>query len=853
MSDIQQSPGPSFFTIGTKLFDRFEILGVLGAGAKGHVYKARDLVLDNVIALKVLARGTFDDSRSLMRFQSEARIASKLSHVNIAAIFDFGISDGIPYISMEYVEGQSLRELLDAEKTLSLSEFCEIFSQVCTGLICAHKHEIVHRDIKPENIVITRGAMKVKILDFGAAKRMDLSHEEARLTPTGDMVGSPLYMSPEQCSGNQVTFKSDLYALGCVMYECLAGAPPFFGETAMDTLFQHQNCVPKEIRRSAGEKPLPPDFRSMIFRLLEKSPEKRPNLDAEILPLLNELERSLETAEPSMVSVVMATRIAVSRNRQLWVPLVLVSMTVTGIVIALNHQTPLGHREQRNAPSKELVHSVMINATEKENQHLVDLKRSIEGHTIVSKFFGSDDSLEKTLSLPDLPRIDFVSMDGCSISDKSLPKIADKLPKLRMLNLNGTEVITLAGVERLNHLQLLSVAKTGITDDSLDRILELPIADLNLKATGITKIGLKKIARLKKLNCLQLSSCKAFDHDWIPILCKMSSLRGLVLSHTTVNIADLTQLAKCANLEQITIDRCENLKSEDLKELAKQHPALDFPPVQRAMVLEWSDAAEKAFEQGDDNSALKKWTICQKCLMEHYPARSGDIIQEVLKSGSDLATAGDLKKADRLYLIALKLADRSKDDFLHIQPLQHLAGLRQQQGEFREAGNLLTRERILIERVFGRISKESADINKLIGINWNIQKKYDKGLESFHTSLELARQYSGDKSALVAVALYFIGENLQLQGKDKLAKAQFKRAFDIVATLKDGSTLSDQELLSMVQLCVTLANLEKTNNIERARRFNEKALQLCTGKAVPKEVRVLVDNQRNALLKARNG
>lgn len=208
--------------------DRYKILSKLGHGGMGIVLKASHAQLDKLVAIKVLNANLLTDEGSIKRFEIEAKAGSKLSHPNLISVFDYGLTeDGQPYLVMEYVEGKSLDDLLDLG-VLDTSQFIKIFIQITKALQYVHNHNIIHRDLKPSNIMIQEidGDVYAKLLDFGVAKVLaDSGMTMHNLTETGTAFGSPLYMSPEQCMGKDIDVRADIYSMGCVMYQCVAGRP----------------------------------------------------------------------------------------------------------------------------------------------------------------------------------------------------------------------------------------------------------------------------------------------------------------------------------------------------------------------------------------------------------------------------------------------------------------------------------------------------------------------------------------------------------------------------------------------------------------------------------------------------
>ena len=259
---------------------RYELLGLAGQGGMAAVYKARDLRDNKEVAVKVLDRDLANMDSVLERFQKEVAAASAMAHENLAAVYDSGVTeDGRPYIVMEYMRGQTLTQLLKKKAKLSLNEFAEIFVQVAKGLAHAHRRGVVHRDIKPSNIMLytdAKGKLGVKLLDFGIAKSLaDIDETSLHLTHTGQVIGSPFYMSPEQCRALPVDTRSDIYSLGCVMFEAITGGVPFKGETALDTLYKHIHEPAPRVRSNVPKLKPAEILASTIETTLMKQPEAR--------------------------------------------------------------------------------------------------------------------------------------------------------------------------------------------------------------------------------------------------------------------------------------------------------------------------------------------------------------------------------------------------------------------------------------------------------------------------------------------------------------------------------------------------------------------------------------------------
>lgn len=266
--------------LGTVLADKYEILRVLGSGGMSVIYQARHKYMERICAVKLLHPFLVGETDMFRRFQYEAKAASTLSHPNIVGTHDFGITnDGRAYLVMDYLVGEDLSSILEREGILTEAQAREIFRQAFMGLDHAHAKGLIHRDLKPSNLFLepqTDGSVIVKLVDFGIAKMSGNEVGGAQnLTRTGEVFGSPLYMSPEQCAGKPLDARSDIYSLGCVMYEVLTGRTPLLGDTALETMHMHLKDKPKTISNIAPNLSVSPELESAVMRCLAKKPEER--------------------------------------------------------------------------------------------------------------------------------------------------------------------------------------------------------------------------------------------------------------------------------------------------------------------------------------------------------------------------------------------------------------------------------------------------------------------------------------------------------------------------------------------------------------------------------------------------
>jgi serine/threonine-protein kinase len=253
---------------GAVFHSRYEVMEPLGRGGMGMVFKARDRVLEETVAIKVLRPDVAQDARMAERFKSEIKLARRVRHRNVCAIHDYGEDQGLFFISMELVEGEDLKRRLREGAGLPPEQAYDIAIQVAEGLQAVHEAGIVHRDLKTPNIMIDAQGV-ARLMDFGVAKRLG----ESTVTTTGQVVGTPEYMSPEQAQGHGVDCRSDVYALGIVVYEVFTGRVPFRGDTPISTILKHINDPPPLDGPQASA--LPPTVRDVLRRALAKDPNQR--------------------------------------------------------------------------------------------------------------------------------------------------------------------------------------------------------------------------------------------------------------------------------------------------------------------------------------------------------------------------------------------------------------------------------------------------------------------------------------------------------------------------------------------------------------------------------------------------
>ncbi len=276
--DSAETGAPDRF-IGTTIEGRYEILSLAGKGGMSAVYRARHLLTQRIVALKLMHSHLLTDESAVRRFQQEAKAASRLHHINAISVLDMGITnDGQPYLTMDFLEGRSLSEEIRSCGKIEAMRSIHIFLQVCAALAHAHDQRIVHRDLKPSNVMLIQADDDpdfVKVVDFGIAKILREGGDSLKLTATGDVFGSPYYMSPEQCMGNQLDARSDIYSMGCLMYEALTGHVPHEGKNVLETMYMHTNLNTPSLTSIDADPRVSLRLDQILHKCMAKVPEQR--------------------------------------------------------------------------------------------------------------------------------------------------------------------------------------------------------------------------------------------------------------------------------------------------------------------------------------------------------------------------------------------------------------------------------------------------------------------------------------------------------------------------------------------------------------------------------------------------
>ncbi len=604
------------------LNERYEHVGSLGAGGMSTVYKARDKVLDRIVAIKQL-RGELLSDEMVQRFEREARAYAALQHPNIISIFDFGTDENSkPFLVMDFIEGTSLDEVI-ACGALHPIVLLNIFIDLLEGLSHAHHKSIVHRDLKPANVMVAasgtaleiakaeKPVTSVKLLDFGIAK-FDDDAEEAFKTRAGTVIGSPLYMSPEQAEkSSAVDARSDLYSVGCMLFEALNGKPPFRGENALMTIFAHRTAdVPSmsEALETYGDAKA--EFESVILKALSKQPNDR-------YQSANEMRNDLVRVRESVSKIIAERENLAKRKQRIAMPKGLISgilavggvggvigITLLGASFIEKLADEEGKRETAKAPVRKVAEIPSIKGDQPDYWRDYSTEYKIKPGTSLRSFSGRQDLITLSLgaNVPDisrhgpevwerqekmldglefLPKLSELVIQNFTLTKENVLRFARlknlntiefkfcKIPEgtLEILGTNRSfRRVGLKACERVNQAELslltpenfpaldsLDIATNNLNwKGSLTPLTRNPKLDyLDIQQTQITTAHLEALLKLKSLKRLNVGT-NEFGDDAFKVFAQMPQLTELEVGYNkNISDAGVKCLAKLTNLEKL--------------------------------------------------------------------------------------------------------------------------------------------------------------------------------------------------------------------------------------------------------------------------------------------------------------
>jgi serine/threonine protein kinase len=612
--------------------EQYEILSELGRGGMGVVYKARNRYTDRLVAIKLI---NVDESspNDLRRFMQEGRASSKVNHSNAITALDCGVFNNSPYLVMDYVAGSNLGDLVTQRGCLVESVVIEVGSQICQVLCAAHARGVIHRDLKPSNIIIQRGsdgAFTAKVLDFGLAKMINVEASQL-LTRSGDVVGTPLYMSPEQFMGLPADARSDIYSLGALLYYCCTGNPPHRGETAYSTMYKRLNERPKpfpQIGKSCSE-----DLEMLVFKCLEVEPANRyQSANA----LLSDLDK-LASGQPLKLDQHVGK--SPLGSGRAFVQSRLAAIGAAAAIFCLAGAAFLIHAQKN-------VQHAMPKA--QQNEHS-------SARVPPPRVMNADDRLAQWIRQnPDASTI--VLNDGRNLDVKQMSS--------------------------LKHLQTLIVDSPYIHDLSfISQLPSLQTLCINHVPEGIKPAVWNIIAQLPNLQALEIDGGTINEPD-LAQLSKSSSLNRLIISHVNLTRGCCEQISKCKHLTLVGISHC-SLDGTVLHPLSRL--SLEFldlgnnPLVTDAVVNDIVPRMPslKALWLRDTGISNKSLTAISKLIQLRSLIIGGNNVSD--RSVVKLASLKELRQLD---LLQLRITDVSIEALAR---LRHIKGLYLQGADISDA------------------------------------------------------------------------------------------------------------------------------------------------------------------------
>lgn len=498
--------------------DRFDIYALLGKGGGGSVYSARDKLLNKRVAIKRLSKQNLNPQQ-VARLQQEARAASRLQHPNIVSVLDFGVSVDEPYLVMELAKGKTICDLLLSNGPLPIDTAIEITLQICEGLAHAHQKGVIHCDLSSRNIIVEEinDFTAVKILDFGVAKFYAAGEliSAQKLTQPGVFTGNPLYASPEQSRGEVVDLRTDVYSLGCLLFEMLTGVPPFEGGGATETIIMHLNEQRPTLAERANGRVFPEQLEALVARALSRSANERFSSMQEFAAAL-QIDDSLltqpeEKAEKQATSEMQPLPTERRTNRGILTIYIAVGALLAGALLVVSLTT---------------------------SYRGTDHPKSKTNHPMLS-------SVPIAETPEDLPFRDGLMTDYRSISTSSFSDLADKVP------LTDAKIEGLLRKKDLWNLDLVN--HSGVTPERLRRLSALPIVSIDLMQSDVNEKGIEVLSRYPKLKRLSLIRCILNDNAFKALAKNASSLEELHAGDTMLNDRKLGYMSNMKRLKTLSV------------------------------------------------------------------------------------------------------------------------------------------------------------------------------------------------------------------------------------------------------------------------------------------------------------
>lgn len=594
--------------IPAELRSRYSSLRILGSGAMGAVYRAHDANLDKDVAIKVLKQRQIS-SEIAIRFQQEAKVASKLKHHNLVTLMDFGISEkSEPYIIMESVEGKSLADILDEVGALNLPAAVNILVQICEGMEHAHNSGVVHRDLKPSNVIVSGEDLvtaKIKVLDFGIAKLDDTS---GGVTRTGTVLGTPYYMSPEQFSGENVDRRTDIYAAGSMLFRMLTNCHPFEGDTLLEIMQDKKSLDAPRMNDVNPDLDIPEAIEEVVAKSLARSPEDRHATMSEFRDAL------FHAMEKLNVPITIHAENQKYNQEKKTVPRYAYALAAV-LILSVSIIALLGYNELSSANARrELEAAHATNPKVKKVDRIFDNLPKINEevwefdrphHAVYAKAMITDNDVEQLYQVEkgDIERfytgyndeqttrqeqltsngwstiakfpLTDLSVNYSCITDDDVKPFA-KLPNLKHFDFSRNKLgdQMLKFFENNDSMRSLLGKATNVTDEGVKSIVTMKnLKKLSLFGTKVSDKSLELISKnLPDLENLDVGECDV-SNDGMRFLADMPKLTAINIGHTKVTKKGL-EILKNLKLKELNLESNKNIDDSTLQLITAQWPNL---------------------------------------------------------------------------------------------------------------------------------------------------------------------------------------------------------------------------------------------------------------------------------------
>jgi choice-of-anchor C domain-containing protein len=522
--------GQELFAPGKIIAGHYCVCNLIGSGGMSDVYLCDDLSLHRIVAVKVMRATGISSEQLMKRFKAEGQAIAKLKHKNIIEVYGLDSHSGIPFLVIEYIAGLSLAKLLEKEMTLRVERALNIAAQICDALECAHEAGIIHRDLKPSNVMIVNpGALheQIKIFDFGIAK---ISESPNNLTQTGDIFGTPTYMSPEQAQGQPCTALSDQYSLGCILYEMLTGKPPFQGESQLATMIAHVN---DKFHWPEPDPSIPSNVVAAVEQMLRKAPEQR-------FATVTEAKHALLGGAKNQRELI--------KHLQLIALATLLIGTFVGAIVYFWSKTAAPVASV--APTESVPQYLSV----AETGHYADerFKRWCRDHPN-AKQFNADNFPELKNNLTN------AAFAGCT---HTVPQLEDVCVK-GCFGINSRVLKDLVGLPLIR----LNLSKTAMSNEPMKALLSFDsLQDLNLNSTEVGSLTCATLGSMESLEALNLGGCHIQPRD-LEVLAKLPNLYALTLDHCDGITGGITYL-KSSHLDYLNLTG-DKLSPDDVAAISK--------------------------------------------------------------------------------------------------------------------------------------------------------------------------------------------------------------------------------------------------------------------------------------------